>query len=245
MADRESLLMDYYETMFSHCGPSNWWPGESAFEVAVGAILTQNTAWTNVAKAIAALREAGVLNPAAMLQLGEEPLSGLIRPAGYFRIKAGRLMNFLRFLEAEAGNPENQQAGSKAGGDKLERGPLADESMPYLHGYGMPELRRKLLEVSGIGLETADAILLYALNKTSFVVDAYTRRIFSRHGLVEAEISYSDLRDFFMDVLPPDPVLYNEYHALIVRVGKDYCLKSKPRCEGCPLRGFLEYEPDF
>lgn len=239
MPNRENLLMAYYEAMASHLGPSDWWPGESPFEVAVGAILTQNTAWTNVAKAITALKEAGALNPSAMLRLGEEQLSELIRPAGYFRVKAKRLMHFLRFLESEAGGPDANES------DGTDDSPFSNESMSYLHGYDMEELRRRLLEVSGIGPETADAILLYALNKVSFVVDTYTTRIFSRHGLVEAEIYYSELRDFFMDVLPQDMPLYNEYHALIVRVGKDYCLKSKPRCESCPLRGFLEHEPDF
>ena len=179
------------------------------------------------------------MNPASMLRLSEEQLSDLIRPAGYFRVKAKRLMHFLRFLESEAGGPDANES------DETDDSPLSNESMSYLHGYDMEELRRKLLEVSGIGPETADAILLYALNKVSFVVDTYTTRIFSRHGLVEAEIYYSDLRDFFMDVLPQDMPLYNEYHALIVRVGKEYCLKSKPRCEACPLRGFLEHEPDF
>lgn len=236
MSRRATLLMAYYEAMAAHLGPSGWWPGESPFEVAVGAVLTQNTAWSNVLKAIGALKAAGALNPPAMLELGEEPLSELIRPAGYFRVKAKRLIHFLRFLEAEANAVEGPEAA-----DAL----FSNNSLSYLHGYDMPELRGKLLDVSGIGPETADAILLYALNKASFVVDTYTMRLFSRHGLVEPEIYYGDLRDFFMDVLPPDLNLYNEYHALIVRVGKDYCLKSKPRCPVCPLRTFLEHEPDF
>lgn len=214
---RKALLLDYYQAMLTELGPSAWWPGQTPFEIALGAILTQNTAWTNVEKAIANLRQAGFLDPEALWGLGESELADLIRPAGFFRVKAARVGNFLRFL---------RQA--------------CDLDMDRLRDGTVEGLRPALLEVSGIGPETADSILLYALGLPSFVVDAYTRRILSRHGLVPEDIGYEELRDFFMDALPADPVLYNEYHALIVRTGKTWCARRQGKCPQCPLSGFLE-----
>ena len=213
---REALLLDYYQAMLAALGPSAWWPGQTPFEIALGAILTQNTAWTNVEKAIGNLRQAGLLDPAALWDLGESELADLIRPAGFFRVKAARIGNFLHFLRQ-----------------------TCDLDMDGLRDKAVEKLRPALLEVSGIGPETADSILLYALGLPSFVVDAYTRRILSRHGLVPEDIGYEELRDFFMDVLPADPALYNEFHALIVRTGKTWCAKREGKCPQCPLYGFL------
>lgn len=215
--NRRSLLYAMYDAMLEALGPSHWWPGETPFEVAVGAILTQNTNWSNTARAIANLRAAGVLEPAALAALPDTRLAELIRPAGYFRLKAGRLKNFLRFLRDEAGL-----------------------SMAALNGKSLATLRPKLLEVKGVGPETADSILLYALSQPTFVVDAYTKRILSRHGMVPEDAGYDEMRDLYMGALDPDPALYNEYHALLVRVGKDFCRPKAPRCAACPLAPFLE-----
>lgn len=215
--NRRSLLYAMYDAMLEALGPSHWWPGETPFEVAVGAILTQNTNWSNTARAIANLRAAGVLTPAALDALPDSRLAELIRPAGYFRLKAGRLKNFLRFLRKEAGL-----------------------SMAALNGKSLATLRPKLLEVKGVGPETADSILLYALGQPTFVVDAYTRRILSRHGMVPEDAGYDEMRDLYLGALDPDPALYNEYHALLVRVGKDFCRPKAPRCATCPLAPFLE-----
>lgn len=215
--NRRSLLYAMYDAMLEALGPSHWWPGETPFEVAVGAILTQNTSWSNTARAIANLRAAGALIPTALSALPDTRLAELIRPAGYFRLKAARLKNFLRFLRDEAGL-----------------------SMAALDGKGLATLRPKLLEVKGVGPETADSILLYALSLPTFVVDAYTRRVLSRHGMIPEDAGYDEMRDLFMGALDPDPALYNEYHALMVRVGKDFCRPKAPRCAACPLAPFLE-----
>lgn len=179
----------------------------------VGAILTQNTSWQNVERAIANLRRARTLSWKRMLRSSDRTLARLIRPAGYYNIKARRLKNFLRFLE------------ERFSGD-LRR-------MKRCETW---KLRRELLSVNGIGRETADSILLYALHKPVFVIDAYTRRWLVRHGLAAPEALYEDLQKMFMEGLPPDAALFNEYHALIVRLGKDYCRKTKERCAICPLR---------
>ncbi len=214
---REGLLLDYYHAMLTGLGPSAWWPGETPFEIALGAILTQNTAWTNVEKAICNLRESRLLDPVALSKVADADLADLIRPSGFFRIKTVRVRNFLHFLQETCGL-----------------------DMTGLHGMSMEELRPALLGVSGIGPETADSILLYALGQPSFVVDAYTRRIFSRHGLVPEDIGYGELREFFMDALPKDASLYGEYHALIVRTGKGWCAKRKGKCAACPLEPLLK-----
>lgn len=196
-------------------GHQAWWPGDTPFEVMIGAILTQNTAWTNVEKAISNLRAAKKLSFNALRRISPEKLSQLIRPAGYFNVKADRLKHFMDFLQREC-------AGDLS---KLKR-----ETMPVL--------REKLLVVKGIGPETADSILLYALGKTSFVIDAYTRRIFSRHGLAAEGEPYERWREIFTQALPADLDLFNDYHAQIVQTAKTYCRK-KPRCEACPLRSLL------
>ena len=205
-----------YEAMLNELGPSHWWPGETPFEIAVGAILTQNTNWKNVEKAIDNLKEVDCLSAQSMYSLPPEKLAELIRPAGYYNIKAGRLRNFLTFLQHEA-----------------------DWDMKNLKGRELPELRQQILSIKGVGPETADCILLYGLEYPSFVVDAYTHRVLGRHGLAYEDIDYHELQAIFMDALPEDVAVYNEYHALIVRVGKDWCKKKAGFCNTCPLRSFL------
>ena len=238
---RRELLLRWYEAMHTALGPSSWWPGESPFEVVVGAVLTQNTAWANVEKALLRLRDADLLHPAAMAACPDAELEEAIRPAGFFRQKAKtlrRVLALLQNLESEKGVGEGIEAG--AGSDCS----TAALRLGCFDALEMDELRERLLAVPGIGPETADCIVLYAAGRPSFVVDAYTRRIAHRHGQVEDDISYADLRDFFMDALPEDAALFNEYHALLVRVGHNFCRKSKPLCSGCPLESFLEYAPE-
>ena len=211
-----ATLHEMYEAMLAAVGPSHWWPGDTPFEVAVGAILTQNTNWTNVEKAIANLKQCDLLDARAMHGLDHRTLAELIKPAGYFNIKAARLKNFLQFLGDEA-----------------------EYQIEALKVKGMVEAREGLLSVKGIGPETADSILLYALDFPTFVVDAYTFRMFHRHGLIDEEADYHELRGLFMDNLEEDVTLYNEYHALIVRFGKEWCRKKQGLCEVCPLKSFL------
>lgn len=219
--NRQNQLLSLYSSLLDALGPSHWWPGESPFEVAVGAILTQNTNWANVERAIAALREARAMTPAAMLALAPERLAGLIRPAGTFRVKAGRLAHFLAFLRQEADGEDD----------------LEGATLDFLAGRELSELRPRLLAVRGVGPETADCILLYALGLPSFVVDAYTARIMSRHLFLPEDVSYDELQAFFADALPPEPALYGEFHALLVRAGKTWCGKARAKCQTCPLDG--------
>ena len=205
-------LLTIFDLMYGALGPQRWWPARTRFEVVVGAVLTQNTAWTNVEKAIARLRAAGALRPAALAALPRGRLALLLRSAGYYNIKAKRLQNLLRYLRRRCGL-----------------------RLPRLFREDPAVLRRELLAVNGIGPETADSILLYAGDVPVFVVDAYTRRIMARHGLARPDAAYDELQALFTAHLPRDAALYNEYHALIVMIGKDYC-RTAPRCEACPLR---------
>jgi endonuclease-3 related protein len=205
-------LRALYRTLLCAFGPQGWWPGENPFEIAVGAILTQNTNWLNVERAIANLRQEGVLSPPRMALLSRERLASLIRPAGYYNVKADRLRHFLRYLGDSHGM-----------------------SMKRLTAYAPIRLREELLAVKGIGPETADSILLYAAARPFFVVDAYTRRIFSRHGLIDDGLAYDRLQEFIVRRIPVDTTLYNEFHALLVKVGKEYCRPRLPRCGECPL----------
>ena len=209
-------LRTYYDALFAAHGPQYWWPGRSAFEVIVGAILTQNTSWTNVEPAIRNLRREKLLTPRAMETVSLARLARLIRSSGYFRQKAKKLKCFVRFLRSEYG-------GSLT---RMFRTPTA-------------ALREKLLAVHGIGPETADSILLYAGEHPVFVVDAYTRRLLERHQLATRAQSYEEIRRLFEGSLPGDAPLYNEFHALIVRTGKEYCRTRNPRCSECPLHSFL------
>lgn len=205
--------MKIYHKLYGAYGPRHWWPGETPFEVMVGAILTQNTSWRNVEKAIQNLKGKGVLNPEGIHRLKKRELAPLIRSSGTYRIKADRLKTFISFLyEAFGGDLR-----------KMRRGTLE-------------KLRQKLLGVKGIGPETADSILLYGLKKPTFVVDAYTKRVLSRHGIISEKASYEEVQKLFIDDLPLDERLFNEYHALFVHLGKTTC-KKIPRCDVCPLRG--------
>lgn len=200
-----------YDRLLERQGHSAWWPGESALEVCLGAILTQNTAWTNVERALAALKREGLLSYEALRSLPEARLAELIRPSGTYRVKAARVRAFLDFLALEYDGRVEAMAGEE---------PRA--------------LRRKLLSVAGIGPETADAIALYAAGRPLFVVDAYTRRVFARLGLLDGREPYDDVQRVFMDGLPADAALFQDYHAQIVRLAKDVC-RPVPRCEGCAL----------
>ncbi|UFS71812.1 endonuclease III domain-containing protein [Geomonas sp. RF6] len=203
--------MEIFELLLARYGALHWWPAETPFEVCVGAILTQNTNWNNVEKALANLKGEGVLTVAGLWELPVERLAELIRPAGFFRIKSQRLKDFLGYLvEGYHG------------------------SLDLMFDRDWRSLRNELLGVRGIGRETCDSILLYAGEKPSFVVDAYTRRLFSRLGLISEKDDYETVRSFFMDALPEETELFNEYHALIVEHSKQHCRK-KPLCEGCPL----------
>src|SRR6266853_3121130 len=210
------LLKRYFTAMSQNLGPMSWWPARTPFEVIVGAILTQNTSWGNVERAIANLRSAQMLTPSAISEARMSRLAVLVRPSGYFRQKAKKLKAFVRFLQREYGG-----------------------SLKRMFDTPTEILRGKLLSVHGIGPETADSILLYAGNHPVFVVDAYTHRIFGRHGITDSKPQYETVRALFESGLPRHPQLWNEFHALIVNTGKTWCRKSAPRCEECPLRSLL------
>ncbi len=205
-------LRQLCERLAAHFGPLHWWPAETPFEVVIGAILTQNTAWRNVEYAINNLKQAQALTPAAIRQLSEIELQQLIRPAGFFRQKAERLQLFVDHLFV------------------FHHGELAQ-----LLAGELDAVRQELLSLKGVGPETADSILLYAGDRPSFVVDAYTRRLLTRLGLLRGEESYDTIRNLFMNHLPHDSDLFNEYHALIVETCKQYCHKRRPLCAPCPL----------
>ncbi len=204
-------LRAVYRRLQVRYGPQHWWPAREPFEVIVGAILTQNTAWVNVARAIENLRTAGRLTPAALRDLTEAELAALIRPCGYFNVKARRLRTFADWF-----------------GEKY------DDSLNKMFAGETADLRRELLAVHGIGEETADSILLYSGEKPVFVIDAYTRRIFTRLGLTPKADSYAAWQALFMENLPTDVPLFNEYHALLVRLGKETC-RPRPCCGDCCL----------
>jgi endonuclease-3 related protein len=204
-------LQDSFDRLLQHHGPLQWWPAESPFEVCVGAILTQNTAWTNVEKAITALKRVDVLTPDGLYRIDVSLLAELIRSAGYFNVKSRRLKDFVSWL--------------------YER---YNGSLELMFTGDWQELRTELLKVRGIGPETCDSILLYAGTKPTFVVDSYTRRLFHRLGLLPGNAGYDQIRDLFMSGLPAESELFNEYHALIVEQCKRFC-RTKPVCTGCPL----------
>lgn len=208
----KAQLLTVYRQLIDRYGPQHWWPGETPFEVMLGAVLTQNTAWSNVEKAIDNLKALGRLSLDALLMMPQDMLADQIRPAGYFNVKAERLLNLCRFLDQHSD----------------------------LEALDTGRLRNRLLSVHGIGPETADDILLYAYGRPVFVIDAYTRRLFARLGLIEQDCGYEPLRARFEGALGPDAALFNEYHALIVVHGKTHC-KSKPVCTGCPLAGLCAY----
>ena len=204
-------LTEIYELLYERFGPQHWWPGQTTLEIIVGAILTQNASWKNVEKAIANLKAANCLVVEKLYNMDALELGRLIRPAGYYNLKAKRLKNFInRLFEDFEGQLCRMQE-------------LDTES-----------LRERLLAITGIGPETADSILLYAFDKPVFVVDAYTARVAVRHGLVEPSVDYESLRDLFQSNLPQEIQLFNEYHALLVQVGKEFC-RPRAKCTGCPL----------
>ncbi len=215
------LLEELYQKLWEAFGPQGWWPGDTPLEVAVGAILTQNTNWNNVARVLGGLKAEGLLNPRALREMPDAELAARLRSAGYFNIKARRLKSFLTYL-------------GRRFQDSLER--MAHEPLD--------RLRPELLAVNGIGPETADSILLYALHRPTFVVDAYTFRILHRHQLIGETSSYDELRQVFMEHLPPEVGRYQEYHALLVRLGKEFC-RPRPRCPDCPLFGWPEENVPF
>ena len=207
-------VFEIYEILFNHFGPQEWWPGDTPFEVMVGAVLTQNTNWVNVSKAIDNLKKGDLLSFEKMHNMPMELLAEKIKPAGYFNLKAARLKNLLNFI-----------------GDEY------NGSVEDMFDEDTLTLRENILTVKGIGPETADSILLYAGNKPVFVVDTYTHRIFARHNIIAEEEGYYEIQEYFTLSLPEDAALFNEYHALIVRLGKEFCKKSKPLCNDCPLEG--------
>ena len=205
------FIQESYDTLFARWGAQHWWPARTRLEMMLGAILTQNTAWSNVEKAISNLRKSNALNFQTLETASKEQLAGWIRPAGYFNQKAG-------YIKGMVGTIREKH----------------DGSLNKLFALDTPALRRELLSWKGIGPETADSILLYAAKRPVFVVDAYTLRFLSRHGWCRRNAPYDSVAKLFTDNLPRDVQLFNEYHALIVRLGKEHC-NAKPKCEGCPL----------
>lgn len=214
MQRRRTLIEEVFERLLAAHGPQNWWPADTPFEVIVGAILTQNTAWRNVKQAIGKLRELDLMSPQSISNLSLPELASIIRSSGYYNQKARKVMAFCEYL------------GREWQGD-----------LDAFLSQDSDKLRTELLSLHGIGPETADSIVLYAAGQPSFVVDAYTYRIFHRHGWVPEVIGYEDLRTFFMEAMEPDVGLFQEFHALLVRTGHLYC-RRKPACTSCPLDGW-------
>lgn len=213
--------MPMYEAMHAKFGHQHWWPGDTPLEICLGAILTQNTNWRNVEKALAQLKASNLLNLAALDLIPPDDLAEKIRPAGYFNVKAKRLKNFIAAVRKNFGN----------------------DLCAFLDRPAHL-LREELLAIHGIGRETADSIILYAAGKLSFVIDAYTARILRRHGLVDETADYESIKALFESSLPGDLDLWNDYHAQLVAVGKEYCRPRNPRCEGCPLAEFPHETPE-
>ena len=214
---QNNLYHEVYQRLYGHFGPQGWWPGETPFEIIVGAVLTQNTNWGNVAKAISNLKGRDVLSYEAFRLLSVDEIAVLIRPSGYYNLKAQRLRNLLDMI-----------------------GERYDDDLQLFLGDSYDAARENLLSVKGVGPETADSILLYACGHPAFVIDMYTHRVFSRHRLVDEETDYESMQYLFTSKLPEDVQLFNEYHALIVRVASTYCKKNNPLCEQCPLQGINE-----
>lgn len=206
-------LLKIFDILLETFGERHWWPGETALEVIVGAVLTQNTSWKNVEKAIVSLKSAGLMDVDRLYEVEDTILAQHIRSSGYYNLKTARLKNIINVIHDEYGS-----------------------SIEQLRNNGTNKLREKLLGIKGIGEETADSILLYALEKPIFVIDAYTRRFLAGHGLYDGPYRYADMQAFFMDSLPSDTYLFNEYHALIVALCQSHCLKRAPRCAECPLK---------
>ncbi|MFN7181594.1 MAG: endonuclease III domain-containing protein [Planctomycetota bacterium] len=213
---RKELIYEFYLTLYKKFGTQKWWPAQSRFEIIIGAILTQNTSWNNAKKAIENLKRNRLLKPEKMFSLDIEKLKQFIQPAGFFNQKATTIKNFVMFLfSTYKGN------------------------IPSMLNEDMYILREKLLQIKGIGKETADSIILYACEKPVFVVDKYTRRIFFRHKIINDEnVKYEQLQEIIQASIPTSVKIYNEYHALLVRTGKNWC-KKIARCDTCPLNKYL------
>jgi len=212
-------LMDHYRTMLDFFGPQHWWPGDTPLEIMIGAVLTQNTNWKNVERAIDNLKRADMLSVEKLVKIHPSELAELIKPAGYFSVKAKRLQNLMRFVW------QNYE------GD-----------LEQFFAQSANSLREELLSVSGVGPETADDIVLYAAKKPTFVVDTYTYRIMLRHFFIAQDDDYQAIKSMFEDHLPAEVELFNEYHALLVAVGKNYCKPRNPRCDECPLN-IYDHDP--
>jgi len=208
-AKKEKAIKLIYDRLYGRYGPQGWWPAQTRVEMIVGAVLTQNTSWSNVEKAIKNLKRSGSMSHGRILKMDEKKLASLIKPSGYYNLKARRLRNVIKLF---------------AGDRRFRKGSALD----------IGRLREVLLSINGVGPETCDSILLYAFDMPVFVIDAYTRRIFSRHGVASHDLPYGDLQRVFMQALPVDCKIFNEYHALIVRLAKEHCRKL-PRCAACPL----------
>jgi endonuclease-3 related protein len=211
------LLTEIYRLLFARYGPQHWWPADTTFEVMVGAILTQSAAWGNVEKAISNLKREGELTPVSLRQLPIDKLANLIYPSGYYKAKALKLKKFVERL-----------------------GEAYQDSLDKLFSLDILQLRNELLSIHGVGPETADSIILYAAHKPTFVIDTYTRRIISRLGLSPQRVDYTTFQALFMDNLPAGEQLFNEYHALFVRHGKEACKKT-PLCDHCCLKDLCLY----
>jgi len=206
-----AILMEIYNLLFTAFGPQNWWPAETDLEMMIGAILTQNTSWSNVEKAIQNLKEKDLVSIKGLSDTPAPILAEYIRPAGYYNLKVRRLKNLISLIH-----------------DKH------DGDLNSLFSLDTETIRKELLSVKGIGLETADSMILYGAGRALFVVDTYTHRILSRHSLIEEEAGYFEVQMLFMDTLPHDVELFQEFHALLVKTGKDFC-RRKPLCPDCPL----------
>ena len=214
MRDSEDLKI-IYETLLRAFGPQGWWPGDTQTEVIIGAVLTQNTAWTNVEKALLQLEKNNLLDFRILHEISEEELAELIRPSGYYTVKSKRLKNLVYWIMDSCNG-----------------------NLAILEKYTTEHLRKELLSINGIGEETADSILLYAFNRSVFVVDTYTKRILSRHGFISTRATYAEIQDMYHRCYPDDVRVYNEYHALLVKTGKLHC-KPGQDCTSCPLQGDL------
>lgn len=208
----KEILKKIYTLLYNEFGEMHWWPGEGIFEIIVGAILTQNTSWKNVERALENLKRKNLLIAERMNGVSEKNLAEIIKPSGFYNQKAKKLKGFLNFFFKRFNG-----------------------SFEKLSKEKLFSLRNELLSIPGIGNETADSILLYALNKPIFVVDAYTKRILTRHKIIDEKADYNATQKLFMENLPKDAKLFNNYHALFVKLGKDICKKNNPLCKGCPL----------
>ena len=208
-----SVILDLYHRLHRHYGPSGWWPGETPFEIMVGAVLTQNTAWTNVEKALSNLKTSRMLDIISLHKADMKKIASLIKPSGYYNIKAKRLKNLISMIHHISG-----------------------KNLKSFLSLDLPRLRQILLRINGIGKETADSICCYAADKPVFVIDSYTKRMLLRHGLINDSYGYDEMQSLFESELPKDVQIYKDLHAYLVFTGKEFCKKTDPQCNKCPLQ---------